>query len=123
LEIEKLDKYSVLKIDLDLDIRQDWLAKWILSRIRIIEDTGNKVLQVICRYSSRRGFHIWFHLRYGIDYDQKEYLQFMCGDDFSRVWFHRQRRGFKNRRYFDLLFSDKVRLLEKVDESNHAKIK
>jgi len=104
------ERYQVLKIDLDIKVRESWLKYWVYTRVQILNQNGIEVTNVITRKSARRGYHIWFHLRNSITYDQVEYYRFLCGDDTSRIWFHRQRRGFVNRKFFDLLFSEKKRI-------------
>ena len=112
--------YQVLKLDLDITVKDDWLRYWIYTRVRMLDELGVEVTDTIIRPSSKKGYHVWFHLKTPISYDKIGYLRFLCGDDYTRLWFHQQRKGFKNRKYFDLLFSEK-RPIEGLDNAE-AKI-
>lgn len=107
MELIQLDKYQVVKVDLDIQPPDDWLQEWIETRKNIIFSEGYEVTKV--RYTpSKKGIHFWFHLDAEVNYDTLMKLQFLCGDDHARVWFGLQRRGFtKFRGLFNILFNRK----------------
>ena len=107
MELEQLDSYQVVKVDLDMTPPEEWLQDWIWTRKQIINTTGLYVTKVRM-HPSRKGLHFWFHLNKPVDYNTEIKLQFLCGDDPHRVYFGIQRRGFtKFRSKFNILFNRK----------------
>lgn len=104
------DMYSIIKLDIDITVPDTWLKSWIKSRKRLLADLDKNAKEVYVRASVKKGYHIWIHLEKPVTYLEMEFLQFMLGNDYNRIWFHRQRRGFPHRRQFDLLFSEKIQL-------------
>ena len=115
-----LDKFNVVKIDIDITVPKAWMDEWVLTRKEWLTKFGIGVKEVIIRPSSKKGYHVWIHLTDYLSYNELEFVKFLCGDDCNRIWFHRQRTGFPSRRFFDLLFSEKLRVLRKEDISNNA---
>jgi len=98
---------TVLKIDLDLKPGKEWLAKWKLTRKHLLEALGFKVKEIVLR-STRKGWHAWIHVE---DKEIEDWdlnmLQWLCGDDQTRVKINMRRikRGVKR---WNKLFSEVI---------------
>lgn len=104
--------YYIAKVDLDVKPPANWLQDWIRTRVAIL-NALNLTTQKINQTETEKGHHFWFHLNQKVDFPTLMKIQFLLGDDHSRVYFSQQRLGFKRfRDKFNLLFSKKL----KVDE-------
>jgi len=100
--------YNIAKVDLDIAPPDEWLKDWIETRKEILSYFGLEAVKIRIA-STKRGLHFWFHLDRGVDFETLMKLQFLLGDDHSRVYFSRQRLGFKRfRDKFNILFSEKI---------------
>jgi len=105
--------YNIAKVDLDIAPPDDWLKDWIETRKEILSYFGLEAVKIRIA-STKRGLHFWFHLDRGVDFETLMKIQFLLGDDHSRVYFSRQRLGFKRfRDKFNILFSEKIEVNRK----------
>ena len=94
---------KVLKLDVDFKPPEDWLKLWIETRIKMLEYLKYKVkgYKIV---ETNRGFHAYFYLEHDVDDNTANMLQFLLGDDATRVKINvnRIKRGVK---YWNKLFS------------------
>lgn len=92
----------LLKIDLDIHPQKEWLDLWLRTRIGMLESHGYAVEQWHI-FRTYRGHHIYITLRRDVDDETANMLQFLCGDDHTRVKINewRIKRGIK---YWNKLF-------------------
>ena len=107
---------EVLKVDLDWIPPENWFKEWISTRKKILEHMEIYLYGAKWRQSSSgKGLHIWFYVttqkRLG-DEDINR-LQFLCGDDITRVKINylRNKRGVKewNKLFSKVLWKAKPR--------------
>ena len=108
---------SMLKIDVDYLPPKQWLEQWIQTRKTILESLGYKVKRIDIFKSSRRGFHAYIQLDRPVPPTTLNKLQFLCGDDPTRVKINNWRiqRGIKdwNVLYHRVLYRKKAKLVVK----------
>jgi hypothetical protein len=84
-----VDKTTLLKIDKDCFVSEDWIRGYVNTIIQICKAHGVEVIWIrICR-SERKGLHFYIMITPAIDADQANYLQWLLGDDCQRVDFNR----------------------------------
>lgn len=100
---------SVLKIDLDVKMPKRWLKLWEKSRKGLLASIGLRLVNIITKPSSRRGYHVWLHIESDKRLSDRDlnHLQLLCGDDTGRVLIaaRRIRRKIKN---WDKLFDHTI---------------
>ena len=74
----------LLKIDIDFKPPKEWLDLWIATRISILMTLGHSI-ERITPFKTKRGMHVYIKLREDVDDETANMLQFLCGDDASRV--------------------------------------
>ena len=98
---------QVLKIDIDRRIdKWGWMEDYERAVRAVCREFGLKVVDFIWSASSSgKGIHVWIHVE-GPELSDEELnkLQFLCGDDRTRVYINRMRikRGVQ---YWNKLFS------------------
>lgn len=97
---------SILKIDVDIDMDNELLLKFVRTRIAILEELGYKVKKINWG-KTRRGYHFW--IRIDKELTDKEIcdLQFLLGDDQMRCRFNYLRLEAGCFEEFNILFSEK----------------
>lgn len=87
-----MNPHSVLKIDKDLMIDEDWLEHWIKLVIRpVAKRFGARVRRVQVHDSLHKGFHTIVTLDRLLPPNVENELQFLMGDDSVRVSLNRAR--------------------------------
>lgn len=99
----------VLHCDWDWNPSKKWVRIWHQAKTAMLESLGFIVDRIIMKPSDRgrgRGRHIWIHIqsRRKLSEDEVNMLQWLCGDDVTRVRINRfrTRRGMK--RFWNKLF-------------------
>ena len=97
---------TTLKIDVDYDFYGNrWRIEWMNTRVAILESLGYELYGgKRCRRTTR-GYHFWFTVKGNIDDRTKNKLQFLLGDDVTRVKINNNRidRGVEE---WNKLFSE-----------------
>lgn len=90
-------RQALLKIDLDVKVPEKWLDHWKKTRVDMLEAMGYKVRQ-IAFFGTRRGYHCYIRLNKFVTKKHMNELQFLLGDDQTRVKINQWRieRGVKN---------------------------
>ncbi|OYT41350.1 MAG: hypothetical protein B6U78_03080 [Candidatus Aenigmarchaeota archaeon ex4484_224] len=101
---------SLLKIDIDHKEPFDkWKKEWIETRKKILEFFGFKVEDIVIYESgSKRGYHIYIKIDKEIPDEEINKLQFLLGDDLTRVVIN-MRRIERGVGYWNVLFSKILR--------------
>jgi len=88
---------SVLKIDIDVKFDEGWFGYWIETRKIMLESLGFKVLRVFS-HETKKGVNFFFHIKPDCDNELINMLQFLLGDDHTRVKINAWRitRGIKH---------------------------
>jgi len=74
----------VLKIDLDIHPPEEWMAAWERKNEMILGLYGLKPTKVN-KKESPRGWHYWYLLHKYLTPEETNKLQFLLGDDHTRV--------------------------------------
>jgi len=106
---------TVLKIDIDFKPPKYWMELWKRTRISMLKELGYDVKRIRI-YETKRGLHIFIYLEQEIPDDEIiNMLQFLCGDDATRVKINQWRikRGFKdwNKLFSDVIYRKKARVV------------
>ena len=93
---------KMLKIDLDFKPPKEWFEFWKTTRQMIVEGGGYTV-EYIKTFETKRGHHLYIKIEEDIDAEEANKLQFLCGDDHTRVKINswRIKRGIK---HWNILF-------------------
>lgn len=89
---------KMLKIDMDIKPTKEWLEEWLKSRIHIISLQGYTV-EKTRKFETRRGYHIYITLYNDLPDELINKLQFLCGDDHTRVKINQWRIKRKVKRW------------------------
>jgi len=117
----------VLHLDWDYPIPEHWIKVWEQEKTAMLESLGFTVDRIITKPSPSRkgGSHIWIHIisPQELSEDEVNMLQWLCGDDPTRVWINRMRidRGLK--KYWNKLFSRHVWVREMDEKCKTCKIR
>jgi hypothetical protein len=95
---------TLLKIDLDLQPPEDWLKLWMETRIEMLKYLGYTPVEWRT-FKTKRGVHIYIRIVEKIPDMEANKLQFLCGDDPTRVKINiwRIKRGIP---YWNKLFAE-----------------
>ena len=104
----------MLKVDIDFHPPKEWLNKWIDTREAIIEKSELSI--EYCKvFPTKRGFHAYFKLNEDLPAEEINRLQFLLGDDATRVKINQWRikRGIKrwNKLFHKVLYRRKAKVL------------
>jgi len=106
---------KLLKIDIDFHPPYEWLETWKLTREILLNGLGYRVAY-IKTFKTKRGLHIYIKLSKNIDDETVNMLQFLLGDDQTRVKINQWRikRGIKrwNKLFHKVLYRRKPKTLE-----------
>ena len=106
---------KLLKIDIDFHPPKEWLNKWISTRIDILKGLGY-CTEYYKIFPSKRGFHAYFKLYQDIADEEANRLQFLLGDDATRVkinqWRIKRRIKIWNKLFHKVLYRRKAKVLE-----------
>jgi len=106
---------KMLKLDMDIRPSSKWMTKWINTRYHILGMLGYAVEYVKTFKSSKRGLHIYIMLKKDVDAETLNMLQFLLGDDQTRVKINQWRikRGVKrwNKLFHKVLYRKKAKAL------------
>jgi len=97
---------KLLKIDLDFKPPREWIDLWLTTRFVMLSELGYKVERMSV-FKTKRGVHIYIKLKEDVDDETANLLQFLCGDDASRVKINmwRIQRGIP---FWNKLFERKI---------------
>ena len=105
---------KMLKIDLDWKPPDRWLKAWIETRIKMLKNLGHPAKRYDV-FKTTRGLHIYFRLFDDVSDEEANFLQFLLGDDITRVKINQWRikRGIKrwNKLFHKVLFRRKSKVL------------
>ena len=89
---------NLLKLDIDFKPSLRWLIIWRRERVIMLEKMGYDVDHISIVPSSKRGIHVFIKLAKKITARTANMLQWLCGDDPSRVDINNWRieRGIEN---------------------------
>lgn len=88
---------TVLKIDIDAKFPEEWFSKWIDTRISLLKSMGY-VVGHIFPHETTKGRNFFIHIKPDCDANTTNMLQFLLGDDHTRVKINAWRisRGIKH---------------------------
>ena len=105
---------KLLKIDLDIHPPKDWLDQWITTRITLLQMLGHRV-KAYRIFKTKRGYHIYFTLVRDVSDMEANKLQFLLGDDHTRVKINQWRikRGIPhwNKLFHKVLYRKKAKVI------------
>lgn len=105
---------KMLKVDIDVHPPKEWLNKWLDTREAIIEKEGLSI-EYSKTFQTKRGFHAYFKLTKNLPDEEINKLQFLLGDDATRVKINawRIKRGIKrwNKLFHKVLYRRKAKVL------------
>jgi len=106
---------KVLKIDLDIKPPDEWMTKWIQTRWAILGALGYPFAG-LRMFETKRGLHIYAMLEKDVDDKTANMLQFLLGDDHTRVKINewRIKKGIKrwNKLFHRVLYRRKAKVIE-----------
>jgi len=82
--LSKAEGGFVLKIDLDLKPPEEWLQAWERKNEVILSLYGLKIKKVN-RKETEKGWHYWYLVHRWLPAEEINKLQFLMGDDHTRV--------------------------------------
>lgn len=101
---------KLLKVDVDFHPPKEWLNEWINTRIRMLPP-----IEYYKIFFGKRGFHVYFKLYKDVSGEDANRLQFLLGDDATRVKINQWRikRGIKhwNKLFHKVLYRRKAKVL------------
>lgn len=86
-----VEKVSMLKIDKDCFVDRDWIKDYIETVITTCKRYGIRVSSIKMCNSKRKGLHFYISIDPAIEANLANRLQWLLGDDCSRVDFNRAR--------------------------------
>ena len=105
---------KVLKLDLDFKPPKEWLTEWMQTRWLMLEKLGHPMDETKT-FPTKRGLHIYVKLQKDVDAETANKLQFLLGDDHTRVKINQWRikRGIKrwNKLFHKVLYRRKAKVL------------
>jgi len=75
---------SILKIDLDVKLPEEWLERWIETRYVLLRSMGYTVNR-ISRHETTKGQNFFIEINGYLSPTLTNMLQFLLGDDHTRV--------------------------------------
>lgn len=103
---------KVLKLDIDWKAPAEWREKWRVTRLGMLFGLGYDIAKVL-EYETNRGYHYYIHISKDVDDATANYLQFLLGDDATRVKINQWRieRGIKhwNKLFSRVLWKRKIK--------------
>ncbi len=105
---------DLLKIDLDIHPPEEWLNEWIDTRKVILKSVGIEPVE-ISKFKTSRGWHVYIKIDRNVPDKTINKLQFLLGDDTTRVKINQWRieRGIKrwNKLFSRVLYRKKVKAI------------
>ena len=88
---------TILKIDIDFKAPKNWRLMWIWTRLELLEMLGYTPIDCF-EFETERGLHYYIEIKEQISDETINMLQFLLGDDATRVKINQWRikRGIKN---------------------------
>ena len=106
---------KLLKVDIDFHPPKEWLETWEETREEILYIEGYES-EYIKIFQTKRGYHAYIKLLQDISAEEANRLQFLLGDDATRVKINQWRikRGIKrwNKLFHKVLYRRKPKTLE-----------
>ena len=106
---------TLLKVDLDIHPPEEWLKDWVKTRKAILKKFGLKP-EYIKIFKTKRGLHIYIKINQELSDIQINKLQFLLGDDCTRVKINNWRieRGvpYWNKLFSKVLYRKKSKVVE-----------
>jgi hypothetical protein len=105
---------KMLKIDIDMHVPDEWFTQWLRTRYMILNGLGYTVDRVSV-FKTKRGMHVYIKLLEDVEDETANMLQFMLGDDPTRVKINQWRisRGIPNwnKLFHKVLYRRKTRAI------------
>ena len=105
---------KMLKIDIDFHPPKEWLMNWVNTRTEMLRKLGY-IIEYFRIFKTKRGLHIYFKLTKDVMAEEANRLQFLLGDDATRVKINQWRikRGIKrwNKLFHKVLYRRKAKVL------------
>jgi hypothetical protein len=86
-----MKKSNLLKLDIDFKPPNKWMKLWREERAFMLHALGYHIKNVLVVPSSKRGIHVYIRLLEEVPPQTLNMLQWLCGDDPSRVEINRWR--------------------------------
>ena len=106
---------KLLKIDIDFHPPKEWMMDWVNTRTEMLRKLGY-IVEYFRIFKTKRGLHIYFKLIKNVIAEEANRLQFLLGDDATRVKINQWRikRGIKrwNKLFHKVLYRKKAKVLE-----------
>jgi len=99
---------SIAKFDVDIQMSEKLLEKFVYTRLRIVECLGYTPTGHQC-IVSEKGYHFWIRVREVLSDQELCDLQFLLGDDQPRCRFNYLRDDAGVFRVFNALFNKKLK--------------
>jgi len=105
---------KTLKIDIDLQPPEKWLKLWIETRLKMLKDIGYTPFDYDI-FKTTRGIHIYISLNKDLPDETINMLQFLCGDDPTRVkinqWRIKRKIPHWNKLFHEVKYRKKVKTI------------
>lgn len=105
---------KLLKLDCDFHPPKEWLTEWIKTRIQLLNSL-KKYIEYYKIFPNKRGFHAYFKLRQDVTDEEANKLQFLLGDDHTRVkinqWRIKRKIKHWNKLFHKVLYRRKAKVL------------
>jgi hypothetical protein len=105
---------KVLKIDLDIKPPKEWIIFWWKTRQTILQQLGYTI-KYFSKFETKRGMHIYITLEQDVSDETANMLQFLLGDDHTRVKINQWRikRGIPrwNKLFHKVLYRKKAKTI------------
>lgn len=105
---------KLLKIDIDFKPPKEWFDLWKQTRVLMLNYLGLRV-EYIKKFETRRGIHVYVKLVEDVTDEDANLLQFLLGDDATRVKINQWRikRGVRrwNKLFHKVLYRRKPKTL------------
>lgn len=99
---------SILKIDVDVKMSDELLAKFMETRYQLLLACHLTPIKINYK-STKHGFHAWYHLLQTLTDREMADTQFLMGDDQGRCRFNWLREEAGVFKVFNCLFSKKLK--------------
>jgi hypothetical protein len=106
---------TLLKIDIDFKPPKEWMQYWIETREKMLRDFGFTP-EYVKVFETTRGIHVYIKIKEDVSAKTTNMLQFLCGDDPTRVKINMWRieRGipYWNKLFHRVLYRKKQKVIE-----------
>jgi len=106
---------AILKIDMDIKPPERWLNAWIETRKVLLDHLGFTWISYDI-FKTTRGTHIYIYIKEHLPDAEINRLQFLLGDDYTRVkinmWRIEHKIPFWNKLFHRVLYRRKAKVIE-----------